>query len=124
MIKGGNILKIAFIYSEKNKRYEKVIQSIINELKNQKSNTQQVFDINIAKNSRKKYDLYIVFSDDKEDFNIDIMGLKVKPMLITNNLTSEYINYVITKVTDIVYSENNISTIIKRINSNLKRVYE
>lgn len=124
MIKGGKILKIAFIYSEKNKGYEKTIESIINELKNEKSNTQNVFDINIAKNSRKKYDLYVVFSDDKEDFDIDIMGLKGKPMLITNNLTSEYINYVITKVTDIVYSENNIATILNRINGNLKRLHE
>lgn len=117
-------MKIAFIYSEKNKRYEKIIESIINELKNDKTNTQNVFDINIAKNSRKKYDLYVVFSDEKEEFDIDIMGLKGKPMLITSNLTSEYINYVITKVTDIVYSENNISTIINRINGNLKRSHE
>lgn len=117
-------MKIAFIYSEKHKKYEKLINSIINDLKDEYTSSQNVFDINASKNTRKKYDLYIIFSDDAEDFDIDITLVKGKPMLITSNLKSEYINYVITKVTDIVYSKNKISTIINRINGNLKRSHE
>lgn len=117
-------MKIAFIYSEKYKKYEKLINSIISDLENEYKNTQNVFDINVSKNTRRKYDLYIVFSDDAEDFDIDITLVKGKPMLITSNLKSEYINYVITNVTDIVYSKNKINTIINRINGNLKRSHE
>lgn len=117
-------MKIAFIYSEKYKKYEKLINSMINDLGNEYKNTQNIFDINANKNTRRKYDLYIVFSDDAEDFDIDIAIVKGKPMLVTSNLKSEYINYVITKVTDIVYSKNKISTIINRINGNLKRSHE
>lgn len=117
-------MKIAFIYSEKYKKYEKLINSIINDLKNEYKSTQNVFDVNISKAVRKKYDLYVLFSDDAEDFDVDITLTKGKPMLITNNLKSEYINYVITKVTDIVYSKNKINTIINRIDASLKRLYE
>lgn len=117
-------MKIAFIYSEKYKKYEKFIKSIINDLQNENKNTNNVFEINANISTRKKYDLYIVFSDDAEDFDIDITCVKGKPMLITSNLKSEYINYVITKVTDIVYSKNKISTVINRINGNLKRLHE
>ena len=117
-------MKIAFIYSEKYKKYKKLINSLINDLGNEYKNTQNIFDINVNKNTRRKYDLYIVFSDDDKDFDVDITLVKGKPMLITSNLKSEYINYVITKVTDIVYSNNKISTIINRINGNLKRSHE
>lgn len=117
-------MKIAFIYSEKYKKYEKLIKSIINDLEGGNKSSQNVFEINASKSSRKKYDLYIVFSDDAEDFDVDIRLVKGKPMLITNNLKSEYINHVITEVTDIVYSKNKISTIINRINGNLKRSHE
>jgi len=116
-------LKIAFIYSEKYKKYEKMIKSIISELKSESKNSQNVFEINISKATRKKYDLYIVFSDDESDFDMNISIVKSKPMLITNNLKSDYITHVITKVIDIIYSKNNISTIINRINENLKRQY-
>lgn len=117
-------MKVAFIYSEKYQKYEKLINSIINDLKNENTSSQSVFDINASKSTRKKYDSYIVFSDDAEDFDIDITLVKGKPMLITSNLKSEYINHVITKVTDIVYSKNKINTIINRINGNLKRSHE
>jgi len=117
-------LKIAFIYSEKYKKYEKLINSIINDLKNEYTSSQNVFDINVNINTRRKYDLYMVFSDDAEDFDVETTLLKGKSMLITSNLKSEYIAHVITKVTDIVYSENKISTIINRINGNLKRSHE
>ena len=117
-------MKIAFIYSEKYRKYERLINSIINDLEKEYKNTQNIFDINASKSTRKKYDLYIIFSDDAEDFDIDITLIKVKPMLITGNLKSEYINHVITKVTDIVYSKNKISTIINRINGNLDRSHE
>ena len=117
-------MKIAFIYSEKYKKYENLMDSIINDLKNEYKNTQNIFDINVGKSTRKKYDIYIVFSDDADDFDIDITLVKGKPMLITSNLKSEYINYVITKVTDIVYSKNNISTVVNRINGILKRSHE
>lgn len=117
-------MKIAFIYSEKYEKYEKFINIIIEELKSEYKNTQNIFDINISKFARRKYDLYIVFSDDAEDFDIDRTIVKGKPMLITSNLKSEYINHVITNVTDIVYSKNKIRTIINRINANLKRSHE
>lgn len=117
-------MKVAFTYSEKYRNYEKLLNSVIEELKDEYKSTQNIFDINVSKNARKKYDLYIVFSDDSEDFDIDITLIKGKPMLITSNLKSEYINHVITKVTDIVYSKNKLSTIIKRIDGNLKRSHE
>lgn len=117
-------MKIAFIYSEKYKKYEKLINSIINDLKNEYKSSQNVFEINEGKGTRRKYDLYMIFSDDAQDFDFDITRVKGKPILITNNLKSEYINYVITKVTDIVYSKNKISTIINRINGNLNRSHE
>ena len=117
-------MKVAFTYSEKYKKYEKLINSIINDLKNEYKNSQNVFAVNASKSSRKKYDLYIVFSDDADDFDIDITLVKGKPMLITSNLKSEYINYVITNVTDLVYSKNKINKIINRINGNLKRSHE
>ena len=110
-------MKIAFIYSEKNKKYEKLIQSIINELKNQKSNTQNVFDVNIAKNSRKKYDLYVLFTDDVEDFNLCYSKIKSKnkPILITQNLQESYIRSVIGLVKDIIYSKSNTEVIANRL---------
>ena len=117
-------MKIAFIYSEKYKKYEKLINSIISDLKVEYKCSQNIFDINVGKGTRKKYDLYLVFSDDAEDFDIDMTLLKGEPMLITSNLKSEYIDYVITKVTDIVYSKNKISTIINRINGNLNESHE
>ena len=117
-------MKIAFIYSEKYKRYEKLINSIINDLQNEYKSSQNIFDVNIAKAVRRKYDLYVIFSDDAEDFDIDITLVKGKPMLITSNLKSEYINHTITKVADIVYSKNKINTIINRIDASLKRSHE
>lgn len=114
-------MKIAFIYSEKYKKYEKLINCIISDLEIEYKNIQNIFDINISKFTRRKYDLYIVFSDDAEDFEIDRTIVKGKSMLITSNLKSEYINYVIAKVTDIVYSKNKIRTIINRIIGNLNR---
>lgn len=116
-------MKIAFIYSEKYKKYEKLIKSIINDLKNESKNSQSIFEVNVSKATRKKYDLYVVFSDDEEDFDVNVSIVKSKPMLITNNLKNDYITHVITKVTDIVYSKNNVSIIINRINENLKRQY-
>lgn len=117
-------MKIAFIFSEKYKKYENLIKNIINYLESENKSSQNVFEINASKSTRKKYDLYIVFSDDAEDFDVDMTIVKGKPMLVTNNLKSEYINHVITEVTDIVYSKNKISTIINRINGNLKRSHE
>lgn len=117
-------MKIAFIYSEKNKKYEKLINSIISDLQNEYRSSQNVFDINVSKTTRKKYDLYIIFSDDAEDFDVDITLAKGKPMLITSNLKSQYINHVITNVTDIVYSKNKINTVIKRIKGNLNKFYK
>ena len=111
-------MKVAFIYSERYKKYEKLVKSIISQLE-ENINSQNIFEINVSKSTRKKYDLYIIFSDDAEDFDIDIKLVKGKPMLITSNLKSEYINYVITKVIDIVYSKNKINTIITRINGSL-----
>lgn len=116
-------MKVAFIYSEKYKKYEKLVKSIISQLE-ENINSQNIFEINVSKSTRKKYDLYIIFSDDADDFDIDITLVKGKPMLITSNLKSEYINYVITKVTDIVYSKNKINTIINRINGSLNELQE
>lgn len=113
--------KIAFIYTEKYKKYKKLIEDIINNLEKENINSQNVFEINISKATRKKYDLYIIFSDDIEDFDINNSVVKSKPMLITSNLNGEYIEYLLTRVTDIIYSKNDVGTIVKRIKHNLKR---
>lgn len=115
-------MKIAFIYSEKYTKYEKLIDSIMMDIGSYKENSEYIFEVNTSKATRKKYDLYVVFSDDKEDFDNNTSKLKLKPILITSNLNAEYITYTVTKVVDIIYSKNNVSTIINRINESIKRL--
>ena len=118
-------MKVAVIYSTKYNEYEDLVQTIINKIDketglnyNRKIETEYItheFQI------RKKYDMYILLSDDIEDFELNFSKIKYKTniILITKNLSESYISKVIVHVRDIIYAKNNIDTIMKRINKSI-----
>ena len=114
-------MKVGFIYSEKSKGYEELIQKIIDTLAKEYSS---ILVENIQnKVTRKKYDLYVLFSDDFSDteYNLNKYKCNNKVILITSNLNEKYITYCIDKVKDIVYAKNTMETIYKRISDGVKR---
>lgn len=107
-------MKIAFVYSENNIEYNQFIQKIV-EVLERKTNENIEYNQIISKVTRKKYDLYIVISNDIEDFEFNLSKIKDKPLLITRKLRSAFIEKVIGCVKDIVYLDGKIDVISNRI---------
>ncbi len=114
-------MKVGFTYSEKYSKYKMLIEKVINEISRSLVNNQIIVESSIVKSSRKKYDLYIICCDSKEDFDINFSKSKARSILITENLEEEYIAYVVNYVTDVIYAKNNIETIVRRIIDNIMR---
>ena len=107
-------MKIAFVYSENHIEYNQFVQKIL-EILERKTNENIEYNQIISKVTRKKYDLYIVISNDMEDFEFNLSKIKDKPLLITRNLKSAFIEKVIDSVIDIVYLDGKIDVISNRI---------
>ena len=111
-------MKIGFLCSEKYSKYDGLIENII-ECMNKKVSIekQAIENSKIVLSTRKKYDLYVLFTDDVEDFNLCYSKIKSKnkPILITQNLQESYIRSVIGLVKDIIYSKSNTEVIANRL---------
>ena len=116
-------MKVGFVYSEKYSCYDELLREIIEDIK-EKVKDEEVEARNIVcKSNRKKYDLYVILSDDIENLKNSICKFKCKSkaVLITENLSEEYIRYALNDVIDIVYAKNNIENITNRIIDNMRR---
>lgn len=107
-------MKIAFVYSENNIIYNKYFQDLVESIKELTCEMVECDEL-ISKVSRKKYDLYVVISNTKEEFEANLPKVKDKPLLITRNLNSIFIGQVIDNVKDILYSEGKTDNIARRI---------
>lgn len=114
-------MKIAFVYSESYSNYneftEKIIECLKERLKEEIEHTKI-----ISKVTRKKYDLYVVISNDIDDFKFNLSKIKNKPLLITNNLQSKFIEDVLDDVIDIVYLQSKPEIIVNRIIGNMEKI--
>ena len=120
-------MKIGFICSEKYFKYDKLIKEIIDNINNNlQKKGQAVASAQVGLNTRKKYDLYIVVTDDIDDFELICSKIKSKskPILITQNLDEKYIRTVITLVADIIYIKSSIEIISNRLVNIIKKSYE
>lgn len=72
---------------------------------------------------RKKYDLYIFFSNSIAEFKELLLKLKIpkRSILITENLTAAFIEESIHHVIDIIYSKCDIERIAERIENTYMR---
>lgn len=113
-------MKIAFVYSE-GSNYTEFTEKIIEHLRKRVKKEIEHTKI-ISKVTRKKYDLYVVISNDIEDFKFNLAKIKNKPLLITNNLKSKFIENVIHDVLDIVYLQSKPEIIVNRIIGNMEKV--
>lgn len=119
-------MKIGLVCSEKYSGYDNLIKDVLDNINKRLIKTEQAIETSqVILGTRKKYDLYIFITDDIEDFNFSYSKIKPKskPILITQNLGENYIKSVISYVTDIVYSKNNIEIIADRIISVIEKNY-
>ena len=117
-------MKVGFVYSEKYACYDGLIKDVIENLTNKIDKEKVVLERIINKSTRKKYDLYIFASNDIQDFKavFEMIKCNDKVVLITENLSEEYITYAINNVIDIIYAKNNVETIIKRIIGSMNKI--
>lgn len=114
-------MNIIFIYDKENKEYDNLAKNIEHDIKN------KLLDLNIkcfcknSINSKIKRDIIVIISDDLKETNkyLDEIKNLNKTIIITNNLSSEYIISVATKCVNICHRKISIDEIIKR----LYRVY-
>lgn len=114
-------MKIAFVYSESYSNYDKFVEEIVEGLK-KRLNEEIEYTKIISKITRKKYDLYVVISNDIDDFKFNLSKIKNSPLLITSNLQSKFIQDVLDDVLDIVYLQSKPAVIVNRIIGNMEKV--
>ncbi len=134
-------MKLCFIYNEKNDKYDKLAKEIYEYFKANKSKVKisnMLDKTNMLDKNKKvegsnkekqgaedkelnvyktKYDLYIFFSDSAQELKQNYENLKrpKKSMIITENLTVEYIMLCVDLAENICYSKKSISDICSRI---------
>lgn len=110
-------MKIAFVYS---KDYGEFVLKVVECLKKRLNQEVECTEIT-SKATRKKYDLYVAVSNDFDDFKINLAKCKSRPLLITDNLDSNYIENVLSYVLDIVYLQSKPDIIVNRIIGNMEK---
>jgi len=134
-------MKLCFVYNEKNDKYDKLAKEISSYFKQNGSkvkvaNTvdeiETVGDNNGAKEDKRlkvyttKDDLYVFFSDSPEELKQNYEKLKrpKKAMIITENLTVEYIMLCVDLAKNICYAKKDISEICSRIEAMYEKYME
>jgi hypothetical protein len=110
-------MNIIFVYNKENEEYVKLVKDIENEI------TKKLIDFNIkyftknSINSKLKKDIIIIISDDLKETDQYLSEIKnfKKTILLTNNLSSEYILSVGAKCANICYRKISIEEIVKRV---------
>lgn len=126
-MKEGDMMKLCFVYDKENDKYDKLANEIDNYLKenDSKLKVSNLLDENINI-SKTKNDFYVIFSDSATELKETYEKLKrpKKVMLITENLTVEYVMVCVDLTKHICYSKNSIIDICSRIESAYEKYIE
>lgn len=134
-------MKVFFIYDEKNDKYNKLAKELYSYFlekdseikisnmleKSQVTNGREEFISDADNKSTKVYktksDLYIFFSDSSEELqqNYDKFKRPKRAMIITENLTVEYIMLCVDIAKNICYSKKDLSDICSRIEATYEK---
>ena len=126
-------MRLCFIYDEKNEKYSKLARQINQYLELNKS---EIKVINIQSEEEKSFektkinitknDICVIFSDSATELKHSYEDLK-RPkniIVITENLTVEYIMLCVDLTKHICYAKNNISEICSRIEGVYEKLLE
>lgn len=134
-------MKLCFIYNERNDKYDKLAKEIYSYFKqncskvkvaNMVSEMETVEDNNVKKEDNKlkiyktKDDLYVFFSDSSEELKQNYEKLKrpKKSIIVTENLTVEYIMLCVDLAKNICYAKKSIPDICSRIEAMYEKYME